>query len=135
MLEAMLVGDAMADKSIIDSDVLRRFREERVETQRKVSAGVSGLWWRDEDTDSTGQFSVSVTYQPDEFLVYPESLTQFLRQFNDIEERPEVIARLVWAELAELLYGGHVEADKSLVVEVSVETSTQMFSVQVGEVQ
>lgn len=118
-----------------DGSTLERFDDDWDGPQETVSTRVTGLWWNDEETGETGQFSVEVEYQPDEWLVYPESLVLFLRQYSGVETRPEPVLEEVWKELSELLFGAKSDADGQLYVKIDAETPADSYSVRAGGIK
>lgn len=120
----------------VTAQKLDRFSVEQSdeEPREMITAIVSGLWWVDGNTGQEGQFNVHVEYRPRHWVLYPDTLTDFLRSFHDVSVRPEPAATFIWNELATLLYDSESDAEGNLRIRVDAETVADEYEIEKGEI-
>jgi hypothetical protein len=116
-----------------EEELLDRFSADSRGPQSTVTAQVDGVWWTDEDRGASGKMTIEIEYNPETWLVYPESLVHFLREVCDDAMRPEEAGPEVYSELSELLFGSEVEAEGNLFVLIQAQTAADSYEFQVGE--
>lgn len=98
-----------------------------------ITAVATGLWWTNKKTEQDAKIRVEIEYQPKDWIVYPETLVAFLKEFD--VTRPEPMANEIWNELAQFLYDGTDGAEGSLKVDLYADTQLDAYHVEVGEVE